>query len=445
MSLANEIKRLRELKGWRATDLASKAEVNPSILSRIESGAIKKPTGGTLGKLAKALDASPQSLIRLTNEQRPGPAGLHVGFAHCLWSAPAILLAMRGGVPGVSLSGFGVLGGGGGPRLGEPHWYEPQTIRAQGYLRVGPRYVEAGAPPLPEARPWPEDTPIRTYTAQDLTTLLISGTPPLDGIIASYQALESYGKVVSPFAQLLNEHSGCSLFLALKRRTYDRILASRKARGAVGKPSEARMFRRVWRELTRCPDTPLPALYAPATIAEKQFRILSRKRTPPPDSKQGRHPAPNLRRVQADLGSWTSFRQAAIEELTRSGCFLFIGWEPQVSLLSKSLKECDEAVCLPPQPMALVVPRRRPPHLSFDVIFRKSAVEGPAQREAVDELLTLLAAAVHEIKDARGKETDAVTRVAAYLNMNAVECGKALSDLNFSMMYHHDWVDFVRR
>ncbi len=64
-TFGQEIKRLREAKGWTQTELCKKSNVNPSILSRIEAGRIKVPTEETIKSLAQALEESEGRLLAL--------------------------------------------------------------------------------------------------------------------------------------------------------------------------------------------------------------------------------------------------------------------------------------------------------------------------------------------------------------------------------------------
>ena len=49
------LRSVRELKGWSSYDLAQRAGVAQSTISRIETGKIR-PTARTLAKLAKAME-----------------------------------------------------------------------------------------------------------------------------------------------------------------------------------------------------------------------------------------------------------------------------------------------------------------------------------------------------------------------------------------------------
>ena len=62
---------LRHNKGWTQKELAERAGVTESTLSRIESGTTKQVDAIVLGKLAKALDTSTDYLLGLTSIRTP--------------------------------------------------------------------------------------------------------------------------------------------------------------------------------------------------------------------------------------------------------------------------------------------------------------------------------------------------------------------------------------
>jgi len=63
-NLANNIKKLREAKGLSQEKLARLADVANNTLIKMESGENQNPTLDTLKKVAKALDASVDDLIK---------------------------------------------------------------------------------------------------------------------------------------------------------------------------------------------------------------------------------------------------------------------------------------------------------------------------------------------------------------------------------------------
>jgi len=63
-NLANNIKKLREAKGFSQEKLARLADVANNTLIKMESGENENPTLDTLKKVAKALDVSVDNLIK---------------------------------------------------------------------------------------------------------------------------------------------------------------------------------------------------------------------------------------------------------------------------------------------------------------------------------------------------------------------------------------------
>ena len=61
--LSQRIKRLRDKKGWNQTELADRAAVQQSLLSKIEKGSRPNPTIDIVRKLAQALGCTTDYLI----------------------------------------------------------------------------------------------------------------------------------------------------------------------------------------------------------------------------------------------------------------------------------------------------------------------------------------------------------------------------------------------
>jgi transcriptional regulator with XRE-family HTH domain len=64
MKLSHLVRELRYKKGWGPDDLASRAKVSRTALYHLESGRTGRPQAGTLRKIARALDVSPEELLR---------------------------------------------------------------------------------------------------------------------------------------------------------------------------------------------------------------------------------------------------------------------------------------------------------------------------------------------------------------------------------------------
>jgi transcriptional regulator with XRE-family HTH domain len=72
-----EVRRLRQERGWNQTELAFRSRLAPSVISQIENGK-RNPSAGTLKKLAKALevevaDLFPKAQSPLPLEQSASP------------------------------------------------------------------------------------------------------------------------------------------------------------------------------------------------------------------------------------------------------------------------------------------------------------------------------------------------------------------------------------
>jgi transcriptional regulator with XRE-family HTH domain len=76
-----EVRRLRQERGWNQTELAFRSRLAPSVISQIENGK-RDPSAGTLKKLAKALevevaDLFPKGQAPLPFEEAPSLEDLH--------------------------------------------------------------------------------------------------------------------------------------------------------------------------------------------------------------------------------------------------------------------------------------------------------------------------------------------------------------------------------
>lgn len=70
MDIGESVKAARERRGWLKSDLARQAELDPSTISRIESGSRPRPSGEVLEKIAKALGLT---YAQLVDSQPPRP------------------------------------------------------------------------------------------------------------------------------------------------------------------------------------------------------------------------------------------------------------------------------------------------------------------------------------------------------------------------------------
>lgn len=68
ITIGDKIKEAREKVGWSQSELARRADIQPSTISQIESGARKKPTIDVLQKVAGALSTTVSQLLGQTSE-----------------------------------------------------------------------------------------------------------------------------------------------------------------------------------------------------------------------------------------------------------------------------------------------------------------------------------------------------------------------------------------
>ncbi len=67
ITIGDKIKEARDKVGWSQSELARRAEIQPSTISQIESGARKKPTIDVLQKIAGALSTTVSQLLGQSN------------------------------------------------------------------------------------------------------------------------------------------------------------------------------------------------------------------------------------------------------------------------------------------------------------------------------------------------------------------------------------------
>ena len=71
MTIGQRVKRLRAQRGWDQGELAERALIDRSLLSRIESGSTLNPGANALKGLARALGCSIDYLVGLYDDNDP--------------------------------------------------------------------------------------------------------------------------------------------------------------------------------------------------------------------------------------------------------------------------------------------------------------------------------------------------------------------------------------
>lgn len=63
-TISENIKKMRAKLGFTQDDLARKADIKYTTLTKVESGAVNKPSVQTMAKIAKALGVSIEDLLK---------------------------------------------------------------------------------------------------------------------------------------------------------------------------------------------------------------------------------------------------------------------------------------------------------------------------------------------------------------------------------------------
>ena len=63
-TIGENIKKIRAKLGFTQDDLAKKADIKYTTLTKVESGVVNKPSVQIMAKIAKALDVSIEELIK---------------------------------------------------------------------------------------------------------------------------------------------------------------------------------------------------------------------------------------------------------------------------------------------------------------------------------------------------------------------------------------------
>jgi transcriptional regulator with XRE-family HTH domain len=72
MHIGRRVKRLRDQWGWTQVDLAHRAGIKQSLLSRLESGSRDNPTADTIVRLARTLRCTTDYLLGMFDEEQKG-------------------------------------------------------------------------------------------------------------------------------------------------------------------------------------------------------------------------------------------------------------------------------------------------------------------------------------------------------------------------------------
>jgi transcriptional regulator with XRE-family HTH domain len=425
-TIGQEIKRRREKKEWSQKELSLESGVDPSVLSRLESDAIEKPTEETIRKLAKAFGISPAKLISFTQEEKESERiPLRVGFGHCIWAAPIIALIMEKRIAGYILTSYGYNKGNSNAPNYEPYWYEGEEIQKSNILKSGPSYVNCSDDRLIEVQNWEIDdkeSSLRAYTADELVNLLIA--EKVDCIIAPGEIHKSYSSLLVRCAYIMNtSRSGCSLLAVCNNlnTTYTD-------------------FETLLKNMQNATNGPVTTLFPRATIAEKQLEFYLGKYWK------------DLHQNYINVGVWKSLWLQLKGVLDAEGGFFFIGWEPQLSWIKKAIRDLNKSYSFIDVELPDLIPRsqlpdRREQYLTFEIMFRKTSkmLENVEVSNEIKNFFALVNAAITEVSSIPNQQAPVNRLIAKYLDMNSEVCYQTLSSLNFALRFYPDWIEFLQR
>jgi transcriptional regulator with XRE-family HTH domain len=428
MSIGEEIRELREEKDWSQSDLASKAGVDASILSRLESGFVKNPSRETIKKLAKALGVTSSRLLRQIKETRDDTesALLRIGFGHCIWAAPIIALVMETRIAGLKVTSYGHKKSGNDEAIYEPFWYDATELKRGKAIKAGPSYVKGSdIDRLPNVEDWSTESDLKAFTADDLVHLLLADE--VDCIMVPGEHFKPYSSLLIRSAYIMNTaRSGCSL-LAIgndlnKEKKYENFETLLKnVQTGINGPQVTTFFAR-------------------GTIAERQLGFYLSQY------------AKDLRQFYLDLGDWEKSWFQLKATLETEGGLFFIGWEPQLSWIQKKVKEFNKKLAVIEDKLPDLIPSdqlldKRDQYLTFEIMFKRTSkwLENVETNNNLKNFFALINASISEISTITNEQSPVVRLIAKYLDMESAACFKSLTSLNFSLRFYPDWIEYLQR
>ncbi len=423
MTLGEYIKRLRKAKGWKQSEAAQRCGLKQSILSRIEAGRIARPTSDTLEKIARALDASLESLASLlAQESKPAEAVLRVGFAHCLFAAPLVLLAMQGTMlPGLEITSYGKKTG--SPFALDPLWYTPKP---RSRIPLAPRLNQTSqASQLADKyadtyNKLVEKEEYVIYTANELNQLLAANQ--IDCVVGARNVFDpSEGSLIF-CARLLTAVGGSWGLLCWKS---DWALAGKFENGGTNVVDD--LPTRLHKDVKE--GTKLVTFYPEGTTAERE--LVSWQESVGGDKLD---PKPVL------LTDWPRAEQEMEKTLNERQAFLLLCWEPVLSAVRSSVRSPDGRA-------NSAFGKRwsgqeRVPILTFDLMLTSEGLRTWAVSRTVRDFLSSLEDNIGKIKKAidLGRTDSTIERIALYFGITPDECLNDIRRMDFELLYYPEWV-----
>lgn len=433
-TLAECIKEERIRLGLSQADLATRAIINQGNLSRIESGRNPTPGDETLQRIAGVLKEAGadadilEVMVRLRDQpqttagfpEQGGPAlfrkrtALRIGFAHCIWSAPAILQEDKSAILGVEMYSRARR--------------DNETLQP---YKNGVGSQNDGA------------------TAQELVELMETGQ--LDAVLVAQEVVDDMPNLLAPCAQILHSIGGSQILIAYNERE---LTIKKEESGLCA----------VWRELiTKFKREPLQVLFPPGTNAEHHYSWMESLR-----------PAPGMKAVEIDLGNWArNDDEQRNQDLARGlphdadsaaavnpdkefpvvervqalvnerGACAFIVWEPYISWL-RGFGETAGFKTVSGYMHELGEAEKPLPYISFTLAVRQERFSHFLTDPGFNAYLADLRARCSILSDPRGLRATSSMRVARFLGIPEDHCRAQLSRLPFRLNFAPEWVDGLR-
>jgi transcriptional regulator with XRE-family HTH domain len=411
--LGLEIHRLRTQKKLTQAQASKKWSINQSILSRIETGKIERPSRKALSQLATGLGVNIEvlsSLVPGTSEE------FRVGFAHSIWAAPVIPLIMSGlSMKGVKLTSYGDFQPAESYRY-FPHWSESKV---EGPILTGPSFG-CGEVELPSGYARHAQKPtLSTYSALDLDRLLKDRR--LDCIIAAKHVFSPSDARILRCARIMDCAGGGQAMLVWRKGSkYSSVLSKIEKNHLTLLPEIARLIRK-GRNLS------LKTFYGFGTSTERTLDLFG-------------HEADDVfHRQPVVLRDWPFVISQLEKSLADDGAFLFLGWEPFISSVCRRFQNYERRT-------RIHLSNQKPmPYLSFDIMFNKEEAKRWIVKGTVREFLREIRISTERLKEAitaQEKDSWIVRQIALYLDMDEQTCLTALSRIDFGFLYYPEWLEY---
>ena len=480
MSIAGKvIKQERIAANMSQKDLAQKANIDMSLLSRFENGKTERPSMDAMFSILQALQLHPQEFTKRCIElQRKsaaiGDTNFSIGWGHCIWGAPLIIPVYESSTKGEILKGINLTSYGKYNEADElePYFYRQNNTGEQVWR--GPSFANCfdtdRATTSIDTKTWPHTNLLKTYTADDIAELY--RMKKVDGMIIPNIVADEYIENFSDLlrcASIMFTGEACT-FLALWKNEPS------ETNPFINTPAPVQQFEAFHQFLKEKNDLILTVFFARGTVAEIQLEDHLSHLT---DAVRKHNPKARIRPQEIDLGNWNrgdnSFKSFFASVFEKQNVVSFLGWDPHVTWAIKEIKGGyvntfdppgnqganhpvgDENIHFYEEELRQLLAHLNPSFKSqikhqirFDFLIRQSALKkepSPSKDRfrVIENFLAAVSNAANSIDRARNQYGRIVQYVANYLDMPPDRCLDTLKSLDFEVWYHPDWYDFVKR